>query len=212
MNIPNSAFIVIDIILIAVIVFCLIKGILNGFVYGFINLIFLTASSFFAWFISPVLANKVALFTYTSENAVADKLIEQANLNLIINNLLWFIIITVVLNLLFALIKPLFKTISKIPIVGGLNKFLGGLLGFVRGFVICILISIFLSLPIIKNNTEVKNETILKYVEGITDEATKFLVKNINFDELIKDANSFDVDKARENLSKWLIEQGILDE
>lgn len=212
MNIPQNLFIIIDILVAIILLFGIIKGCINGFAYELINLVFLALSFVAAWFISPILANKVPIFKLDVENDLVNKMYETTNASLMINNIIWIIILVLFLNLIFLLVKPLFKTISKIPVIGAVNRILGGLLGFLRSFIICLLISVLITLPIIKNGKEVKENTVLKYGDDITKFATKYIVNSINLDGIKDELDNFDVDDARDDLTNWLIEQGVLDE
>lgn len=212
MNIPQNLFIFIDILVAVIILIGIIKGCINGFAYELVNLVFLALSFVAAWFISPILANKVPVFNIDLGNELANKMYETTNASFLINNIIWIVIIILLLNLIFLLVKPLFKTISKIPVIGSFNRILGGLLGFLRSFVICLLISVLITLPIVKNGKAVKEGTVLKYADDITDVTTKLIINNINLDNLKNDIDSIDVDGAREELTNWLIENGVLDE
>lgn len=212
MSIPNSLFIIVDILIAAIILFCIIKGAINGFVYELINFLFLGLSFVVGWFLSPIFACKLTIFKPEISNELASKLMDATNLTIIINNYLWLIIIVLILNLIFMLIKPLFKSISKIPFLGFFNRIFGSLLGAIRGFVICLLVSALITSPIVKNGNEVKAGTLLNYVDDITNASTNFILENINIDSIKDNFEDFDVDKAREELSLWLSDQGILDE
>ncbi|MDO5440613.1 MAG: CvpA family protein [Erysipelotrichaceae bacterium] len=212
MNIPNNLFIIVDILVAVILLFCIIKGVINGFVFELINIVFLAATCFIAYLVSPILAIKAQILDLASENELADKVVDTFNINITVNTVLWFVIIVLVLNLIFMIVKPLFKTVSKIPVIGSVNRILGGLIGGLRGFVICLFISVLITMPVIKNGKEVKEASVLRYADDITDYATKFIVKNVNLDNIKQEVDDFDVDKARNDLLTWLIDQGVLDE
>lgn len=212
MIIPENLFVAIDLLVIGIFLFCLIKAIKNGFLYELINLIFLALSFVAGWFVSPVLANNVSIMKINSENELNAKVIRDLNIQITVNTIIWFIIIILILNLIFILIRPLFKSICKLPLIGPVNRILGIILGVFRAFVITILLSILLTMPVIKNAKQIKNETVLVYVDKVTDISTKFIINNINLDNIKKEIEDFDVDEARNDLNTWLIEQGIINE
>lgn len=212
MNIPSNLFIFIDILIVIIFLFCIIKGLINGFVFELINILFLALSFAVAWFISPIFASKVPLIVLDVKNELALKLIEFSDAVILVNNLLWLVIIVLILNLLFMIIKPIFKKISKIPVIGPFNRVLGGILGGLRAFVICLLISVLLSMPVIQNGKDVNEGTVLKYADDVTSYATNLILNNINLDKIKEEFDDFDVDKARNDLASWLIDQGIFNE
>lgn len=61
-----------------------------------------------------------------------------------------FVIILVVLNIL----AKLMKGINRIPLIGGINKFLGAIAGFVQGAIVIFLICIFVQVVIVLSGNE----------------------------------------------------------
>lgn len=212
MNIPSNLFIIFDILICIIFLFCIIKGVINGFIYELVNILCLAVSFAIAWFVSPILASKVPLIVLDVQNELAAKLYDISNVSILVNNILWLVIIVLVLNLLFLIIKPIFKKISKIPVIGPFNRILGGVLGALRAFVICLLISVLITMPIVKNGKAVKEGTLLRYSDNLTNVTTNFILDNINIDKIKEEVEDFDVDKAREDLAAWLVAQGVLDE
>lgn len=212
MNIPSNLFIFIDILVAAIFLFCIIKGVLNGFLYELINLLFLAVSFGIGWFLSPIFADKAPLFKFSLNNDALDKIANSNKTSYLINNIIWLVIIVLILNLLFLFIKPLFKKLSKIPLIGTVNRVLGGFLGSFRALIICLLISVLISMPIIKNGKTVINSTVLKYGDDVTKFATKLIIDNVDLESLKNDIDDFDVDTYRQELTEWLINNGVLDE
>ena len=209
---PDYMSYIIDMLVVAIFLFCVVRAFRNGFVYELINFIFLGISILAGWFLSPILAIKASLFNIELDNELAAKLIDSNNISIVINTVVWFIIIVLVLNLLFVLIKPVFKALTKVPVLGSINKLLGGILGLIRAFIICLLLSVLITLPVIKNGKDIKNNSILRFGDDITNITTKFLVDNVDLDNLKHEISSFDADAARNDLQTWLIQQGVLNE
>lgn len=59
-----------------------------------------------------------------------------------------FIILFFALRILFSFLSRFFKKINKVPLIGSLNKFLGGFLGIAQGlilaYIICMVIKVFI--------------------------------------------------------------------
>lgn len=209
MTIPKNWFMFINIIVAVVFLIYIFKSYKNGFVYELVNLVFLVLSVIASWIIAPILASKISIFDV---NQVSDAPIPSKDVNIIINSLIWFIIILVLLNVLFLLIKPLLKFVSKIPLLGTVNKVLGGIVGILYGLFVTIIISMIFTMPIFKNGKEVVDNTILKYANSLNKTMTKYVVENIDLSKVSKYSDDFNVDTARKELETWLISQGVIDD
>lgn len=212
MVIDERAYLIIDIFVISLMLFCIIKGAIDGFLYELINVLFLFVALFAAWLISPICANNLPLFDIKTENELLDLIADVSNLNAVVNNILWFIILVFAILIIFLVIRPLLKKICKIPLFGNFNRILGGLLGVIYGFILVLLFTVFLMLPIFKNGKQAKDNTILKYTDTATKFTTKFLLNNVNLERIKENVSNFDAEKARKDLYDLLVKQGILDE
>lgn len=210
MNIPNQYFIVVDIVIVAIFILCFIFSYKNGILYEFVSLFSLVISIFLGYFLSPIAAKWNYLITPNLDNA------NILNLDAIyysINVVLWFLIIAVAFIIIFMIIKPLFKKLTKIPVVGWANKIFGLVFGFIKGLVICFLLSCALSSStLIKNASEVKNGTIIKYVDTFSNFAIKTIVKNIDYKELDENISDIDIEQTRKIFEEWLIKQGFIND
>ena len=209
MEIRTDLLFVIDVIIVTVCVFCIVKGYINGFFYELINFIFILLSIVLAWFVSPVLSKAYPIFKLNSGNELIDTISSTLNLNTLFNNVLWFVIVVFVLIILSLLLKPLFKKLVKVPVLGFFNRLLGAIFGILNSFIIILLISIFLSLPVIQNAKEVKQKTLLRYTDKVSKVVNNYIVNNIDLDAV---GDDLDVDKARRELYDYLLEQGFIDE
>ena len=93
-----------------------------------------------------------------------------------------------------------------------MNRILGLVIGFVNATVIALLISVFLSFPFISNGRQIKEDSILSYVNIITDKAINYATENMDLEKFARTVEDFDITTAREDLNKWLIEEGIFHE
>jgi uncharacterized membrane protein required for colicin V production len=94
---------------------------------------------------------------------------------------------------------------NKIPVIGKFNQFLGAIFGFINATLIVLAISMLLSLPVIKNGQQVKDNTILRYINHYSDEALAFVIEKLSTTSLKEDINDFDIDAYREEFKEWII-------
>ena len=97
------------------------------------------------------------------------------------------------------------KSLNKIPVLGKLNQILGACSGVINATLIALALSMLMSLPLISNGREVREKTILKYINGVSDQALDFIVEKLSDANIKKDAEGIDIDSYREEFRKWLI-------
>ena len=181
----------------------------NGFLYEvlglFINLIIL----FLSYLLAPLLSSKITLINI---DLSAYPILAIFNLNELFNTIIFFVLIFFVLSIFGFLIKNLFKSVSKIPFLGFFNRILGIAVGFINATIITLLLSLLVSLPFINNGKQIKEESLFKYVNVITNKALVSLSDYIDIDSLSNNIEGLDINHARDELNKWLIEQGVFHE
>ena len=181
----------------------------NGFLYEvlglFINLIIL----FLSYLLAPLLASKITLINI---DLSAYPILAIFNLNELFNTIIFFVLIFFVLSIFGFIIKNLFKSVSKIPFLGFFNRILGIAVGFINATIITLLLSLLVSLPFINNGKQIKEESLFKYVNVITNKALVSLSDYIDIDSLSNNIEGLDINHARDELNKWLIEQGVFHE
>lgn len=209
MHITNSYFIIIDIIIVAIFVICFVVSYKNGIIYELISFFMLLISGFLGYFLSPILAKRFYLFKPELQE---NPFINSQTIYYSINVIIWFVVITVFFVLVFTLIKPLFKKLTKIPVVGWVNKLFGLVFGLIKGFIFCSLLSCLLSTAFFENYNEIKNGTLIKYVDLFSSKAISFVVKNIDYKELNSELSDIDIKNTQEQFENWLIEQGFINE
>ena len=205
MVIPENCFIFISIFIVAIYIVMMIIGYSKGFLYEFVNLLYTVASLALSYFASPVFAN---LFPIVDVGKIDEKykaLDTLLNLNKTINTVAYFLIIFLLLKLLYIFISLLLKSMNKIPVIGKFNQFLGAIFGFINATLIVLAISMLLSLPVIKNGQQVKDNTILRYINHYSDEALAFVIEKLSTTSLKEDINDFDIDAYREEFKEWII-------
>ena len=205
MLIPEEYFLFINVAVILIFIIFAVFSYNRGMLLQIISLGYTALSVFVAWFLAPILAVRLPIVKL-------ETLYNLYDVNPLVNSLVYFIIIFIAMRILYLFIAPLFKSLSKVPFLGSVNKFGGLIIGIINAFIVVILVSLLLSTPLVKNGQEVKENTIFKYAEKISDYAVKLTVDHLNFDALKEKISGFNADEARDKFTNWLIDQGILNE
>lgn len=204
MVIPESYFIFISLFIVGLYIALMIIGYNKGFLYELVNLAYTALSLALAYFASPVLASMFPLFDI--KNAAKDMsiLVDLFNLNDILNIVAYFLIIFLLLKIIYIFISILVKSLNKIPVLGKLNKMLGSLFGIVNATIITLVISMLLSLPLFKNGNEIKEKTILKYINNLSQDVLSVVTQKV-IENNLSDGINFDIDSYRQEFKEWLI-------
>ena len=205
MVISSSYFIYVNLVLLVLYLIALVVGYKNGLILQIVDLLFNIIALFIAYFVSPILAAHFPLVKL-------DEVYTALNLNTLIDMLIYIVIVFVVLKILYLIIKPLFASVSKIPLLGFINRIGGTLIGVVNATIIVLLFCMLLNTPIFKNGNEIKNGTYLKVVDNLSYKALEFSMDHINIDSIKNEIKDFDIDQSRKAFEKWLEGQGIIHE
>ena len=203
MVISSTYFIYINLILLVLYLIGIIVGYKNGLILQIIDLLFNVVALFIAYFVSPILAAHFPLVKL-------DEVYTALNINALIDMLIYIVIVFIILKIIYLIIKPLFAFVSKIPLLGFINRIGGALMGVVNATIIVLLFCMLLNMPVFKNGNEIKNGTYLKVVDSLSYKALEFTMNHVNFDFIKNEINDFDIDESRKALEKWLEEQGII--
>lgn len=202
-------YMIINVAVLAIYIICLIVSFKNGFLYEALGLVINIIVLAVAYFVSPVLASQ---FNLVNIDYSAYPIAQILNLNYLLSCILWFFIAAIVLSIIGTLIKHLFKSVSEIPFLGFVNQILGMVVGFINATVIALLISLFLSFPFISNGRQIKEDSILSYVNIITNKALNYAADNLDLERFAGSVENFDIDFARQQFNDWLIDEGIFHE
>lgn len=205
MIIDSSLFMFINVAIIVVVALCIIVGYTKGLVYEVLSLLSLAVSIFLAYLLSPVLAKNLILFRPGDDIALT--LISG-----LINHIIWFVLILVVVNIIFSIILLLAGFVSKLPLIGPVNRFLGAVMGAFNGFIWVLVISLILSTPLINNGKEVKEGTFIRYINSISDKILLTVSENIDIESIDEGIKSEDINNIRKTFENWLIEHGVNNE
>ena len=203
MIIPSEAFIYISIFIVVLYLVFMIIGYTKGFLYELMSLGYTALSVIIAWAISPTLAN---LYPIVNLENISDNnlLLKTININPIINTVIYFIIVFLLLKLFYIVLSLILKGMNKIPVVGKLNQILGLFAGIFNATIVTLALTMLLSLPIIKNGKEVKENTILMFINKYSVDALNLVVENINFDKLKDSFEGFKIEDVRTTFQKWI--------
>jgi len=204
MNISSDYFLYINIGIIVIYLTFIIVGYIKGFLYEIVSLLYTGISLGLSWLASPVLANMFPVIKLENISSEVDFINKFINLNSIIDTIIYFVIIFFILKLVYVVIAIALKGFNKIPVLGTLNKILGGFTGIISGSIIVMLLSLLLTLPIFKNGTEIKEKTLFNLVGNYSNIAINYAIDNLNLDDFSKDVENFDVETARNALKEWI--------
>lgn len=179
MEISSDYFIFIDLFIILIYAINIVVAYRKGLVYEVLHLVLKIVSVIVSYKLCTYLADAYPIITI--DNQVLSKVISIEKL---CNDALWFVIIYIILNTLVAIILPLFKFVSKIPIVGLVNRIGGILFGIICATITVLCLSFLLSLPIVKNGNEIKEKTLIRYVSTYTDMAISTLTGKLNIEDI----------------------------
>ncbi len=212
MTIPENYYLYVSIFIAAIYAAMIFIGYKRGFLYEAVSLLYTAASLLAAWFVSPVLSSLWPLFDLSEINEKYKLLDGIFNLNKILNTAAYFLIVFLILKLLYVFVSMLMKSLNKLPVIGKFNQVLGALCGVLNATLIAVALSMLLSLPVVKNGADVREKTILKYIDSISGKALNIVVEKLSDTSLKKDAEGIDIDSYREEFRKWLISVSNADE
>ena len=212
MVIPENYFIYISVFIGIIYLMMIFIGYRHGFLFELVSLLYTALAVLLSWFASPVLADLFPLFDITRLNEEYKLLNKVFDLNRMLNTVSFFLILFLILKLFYVFLSLFLKTLNKIPVLGKLNQILGGILGILNATLIVLALSMLLSTPVIKNGSEVREKTILKYIRSYSDQALTYLVDRISDSNIKENENEFDIDTYREEFKEWLIKVGKIDE
>lgn len=192
---------------------CVFIGVRKGFVKQLIEFLALVVALVVAWLYAPVLARFFVIYRLKSDIIRNEGILKIANMRL--NTIIWFIIIFVLVSLLMIIVRILSKTISKLPVINLLDKFLGGCFGAAQGFIIILIISFGLSNAFFLNGVAFKEKTVLRKIDIIAAKSFKYLKQSYEENEILQkfvgDPTSISEDQ-RQILEKWLKRNGYSQE
>ncbi|MDO4377581.1 MAG: CvpA family protein [Erysipelotrichia bacterium] len=205
MTLPSNSVIFINIAIIILILVAMIVGYMKGFLWQLVRTLGIFGLILFSWILAPGLSNliqvfpeKYAPFKDTPLNSVFyDK----------INTLCWFVIVLIVGLILLAIIKPIFKVITEIPVLKQFNKVIGAILSLIPSLLIIVLFTYLLNTAIFTNGKDIINNSLLKYSDKAVDKIVVLLndsfSENVAIQKMISDPLSLK-EQDVQSIVDWL--------
>ena len=208
-NISESLFSYVNIAVLLLLGLFFFIGYKRGLVRSVISVIFSIASLYIAWLLASVFAKRFPLWK-VNIYAIQGTVFEDAAKELM-NQFLWFLLLTVLIKFFFMFIVYILKGVKKIPVVKDFDALGGGIFGLIEAFFWIFFLCILLNTRIFANGAELIDNTLLKPINGITSVLVSHVSKNINGVEgmstLLQGGNNL-AQEQKENLEKWLDENG----
>lgn len=205
MVISSAYFTYLNLALILLYLAFIVIGYKNGLILQIVDLIYNVLAIFAGYFLGPILASHFPLVKL-------DEVYMALKLNVLIDSFIYMLVVFIILKLLYLLIKPLFGFVSKIPLIGTINRLGGLLMGVVNATIIVLLFCMLLNTPIFKNGNEIKENTYLKPINNLSVKAMEYSVDHFHFDSIQKQISDFDIEETRTAFDKWLIDTGIIND
>lgn len=205
MIINEKYFIYISIFILVLYLVFMIIGYKKGFIYELVSLIYTGLAILASWFVAPILGKLypiIKLENIYEDASIVSKLI---NIDPIINTIAYFAIVFLVLKLFYVVLSLVLKSLNKIPVIGKLNQILGLLAGIFNATLVTLAISLLFTLPVFKNGKEIKEKTILLFVDKYTTEALSYALDNVELKHIEDVFDSIDIDAARLEFKQYLL-------
>lgn len=185
-------------------------GYKKGFLLQLLDLIGLLIAIYIAWLFAPVLATYFEICPQ-SLMPLQDTIFGSA-ISVYINQGLWFLIILIVVKLVLLIVRPLVKAIQRIPVLKQLNGLLGAIFSFVSSTVWIIVISFFLTLPVVSMGQDVVQQSLIKVIldgsSNVVQDIEEPIHKNDLINKLTNNMNDLS-DNDREDLKEWFEENNL---
>ncbi len=224
MQIPVSLLAYTNLFIAALLLVVAFLGYRSGLFLQLYSLINVFIKILIAYIFAPLFASVFKI--YAIDLGILNESSLQTLLSKQMNTIIWFVLIYIALTVTLMILKPFIKGVSKVPVLKGINRFLGLILGLVKGLVYVVLLIGLLSTPLIKNGQDVIDASILKHVEAklpfvyeqfnewqATTDIFSFLLDGNGLKDADKDAiiswlekqkdNLADLDKIKEDLDKY---------
>lgn len=206
MEILNNSTLILNLILVSILAFYLIRGYTKGFVTQFFGFFSLIVSIVFAWFLYlpfgklfPVTPKAFVPF----QDTILDVFFYEK-----VNALVWFVILFVIGVIVMRILKGVFNVVSKVPGISLANRVLGMVFGFINFVIISYIAIYLLSLPIFSNGNDLINRSLLNTIVKVSDTVSPMIVDKLEVNQILEifesteQASVEDVEKMQEYLKK----------
>lgn len=153
----------------------LYKGYKEGMLLQIVNLVNTFVALIIAWLFSDVFVEVYQFVSYTKTGYLhLDQFFSKHA-----NRMIWFVVLFVLIRVVLMLLKPIASAISKLPLVKQVNSIAGALFSIVSYFVYLLIMIFILTLPIVKNGSEIIDNSFLGQVETVVQPALGFIEETI---------------------------------
>jgi len=212
MYIPLELTPLFNVFLIIILVLFILTGYRKGVLLQILDFFGLLVALFIAWMFSPACGAVFNVipkeFTPFQNTILASLFYKQ------INSVVWFIILFLAVSLLVFLLKPIVKTVGKIPVLKQLNSVFGIVFSILKLLTTSAIIIFVLSTPLFKNGGEIVERTWLKHMRSITTSVMGFIEKPLIENQAMQTIITNPKQASKEDLEaivRWLKESGVDD-
>lgn len=204
---PESMIIYLNFVFIVWFLISVAQGYKKGLLLQIVDLVGTFVALFAAWVFAPVF---VRLFEFVKAPGSGLISIDQI-ITLQVNRLIWFLILFVIARLLLLLITPFVSAVSKIPLVKQVNSAIGGVFSIILFAVKLLILTFFLSFPVISNGQDIIDGTALKPLVEITQPILIDFDLKITENEAIQNlmSNKQLNEEQEIVIAEWLSEKGV---
>lgn len=207
----NISFTVIPYVNVFILVFVGLSmyiGYKRGFLYQIFTLLAILTAIFISWFFAPVVSNLYHIypenwspFAYTQ---FADIFYQK------LNTLSWYILLFLIVMILCMLLKPVARSVQKLPVIGFVNQILGMFFGLIPSIVLIMFATYFLSTPLVKNGKDIIEQTWLLPIRNATTNVVSLMKEPYQMNEAIQKITSDPISLNQEDLQllvDWLTKE-----
>lgn len=182
-------------------------GYKKGLLLQIIDLTGTIVALFAAWLFAPVM---VKVYQFVKPMGSGLVTVEQVITHKT-NELIWFLILFIIARILLLFVTPLASFISKMPLIKQVNSAIGGIFSIVLFAFKLLILTFFLSFPIIKNGQEIIENTWLKNYMNLTSPLYEKFDKEIFRNEALQSVISDQRLNEEQiiNMSDWLKKHGF---
>ena len=166
-----------DIGVIALLLLCLYSGFRQGFLLKVLDCFGIVVSALLAWGFARLLSFiqiYPKAFVPFADLALGDALAS------LLNEISWFVVCFILLNIVIRLLHPLFSFVRHVPILAGVNRLLGVLFGFVQGTAFLVIFAVVFQTPFFANGSLVVERSYLRPFAAIADNLTTLQKEEID--------------------------------
>lgn len=205
MTLPSNSVIFINLGVVLVLIISVIIGYTKGFLWQLVKLLGIIGLILFSWILAPGLSDLVYVFPRKyapfNDTSLADIFYDK------INTLCWFVIVLIVGLIILALIKPLFKVVTEVPVIKQVNQFVGAILSLIPATIAIVLTTYLFNTAIFTNGKDMVNNSLLKYSDKLVDKVVVLLNKsfeeNLAIQKMISDPLSLKEEDVK-SIINWL--------